>query len=223
MKKNILIITSIFLVLLVCITIQNTLAKYTSEAEINPDLKVADWLVKVNDTDITTKDEDMNVKDYNITDIHWTDLADSPYLVDVEEGYIAPGKTGSFTITLDVSGCKTAVDYEVFMDFEEVKNYIHEITGLDFEGSESTLRLIGVYKVTNSGSTLLTANDNKFTGSVLLDELNTPVKLRADIIWEFGSGDATSISSIFDTLLGSNTNNLLNVPVTVIAKQKIGV
>ena len=222
MKKNVIIISAVFLILFVCLTIQNTLAKYSSEASLNENLKVADWLVKVNDTDITTKDESSNVKNYNIDDIEWINLSDSPYVVDVEEGYIAPGKMGSFTITLDVSGCKTAVDYEVFMDFENVKKYIHDLTGLDFDGDESNLRLVGVYKVVGSTSTLLTSADGKFTGSVLLNELDTPVKLRADIIWEFGSGDQNSVSSILDTLLGSSTDNQLNVPVTVTAKQKIG-
>ncbi len=222
MRKNILILCAVFLAFVVCITIQQTLAKYTSEANINPELKIADWLVKVNGTDITTKDESNNVKEYTINDIHWIDIADSDYYVDVEEGYIAPGKMGSFSITLDASECKTAVDYEVFMNFDSIKEYIHDITGLDFEGSSSNLRLVGVYKVVDGNSTLLTSNDGVFSGSILLNELDKPVQLRADIIWEFGDSDPNSVSSVFDSLLGSGENNKLSVPVTVNVRQKIG-
>ncbi len=222
MKKNLVIVSLVFCVFVVCISVQQTLAKYSSEATANPELQVADWLVKVNGTDITTKDEESNVREYTISDINWIDLATSEYNVDVEEGYIAPGKMGSFTITIDASSCKTAVDYEVYMNFDSIQQYIHDITGLDFDDSESNLRLVGVYKVVDGRATLLSSSDGVFSGSILLDELNKPVQLRADIIWEFGDNDPNSISSIFDSLLGSGVDNQLNVPVTVTAKQKIG-
>ena len=38
MRKNILILCAVFLAFVVFITIQQTLAKYTSEANINPEL-----------------------------------------------------------------------------------------------------------------------------------------------------------------------------------------
>ena len=224
MKKNMLIVTVLFALIFACITINNTLAKYSSDVNGNANLAVADWLVKINGTDITTKDSNDEVKRYNITDIVWNDITTDEYEVDVEDGYIAPGKAGSLGITIDASGCKVAVDYEVYMDFSEIEAYIQEKIGRSFESNDATFKLVGVYLVrTGHADTLLTKNsEGKYTGSILLSDLATPVKLRADIVWSIGSSDPNATSSIFDSLLGSDTNNNLSVPVTVTVKQKIG-
>ena len=224
MKRNLIIVTLLFAVIFACITISNTLAKYTSEVNGNSNLAVADWLVKVNGTDITTKGEDGNNKRYNITDIQWNDIDLSSYEVDVETGYIAPGKAGSLGITIDASECKVAVDYEVYMDFSEIESYIQSKIGTSFDSNSSTFRLVGVYLVRSGRpDTLLTKDVNdKYTGSILLADIANPIQLRADIVWDIGSSDPNATSSIFDSLLGSDTNNELSVPVTVTVKQKIG-
>ena len=223
MKKNVFILVVVFTALFACLTIQRTLAKYTSEVNGNAQLAVADWLVKVNGTDITTKGEDDELKEYLISDIQWNDI-DAHYEVDVEEGYIAPGKAGSLGITIDASECKVAVDYEVYMNFAAVEAYVREKTGREFDSASSTFRIVGVYLVREGRpDTLLYKNsENKYVGSILLSDLDTPIKLRADIVWELGSDDPEAVSSVFDSLLGSDTNNNLNVPVTVTVKQKIG-
>ena len=223
MKKNVFILVVVFTALFACLTIQRTLAKYTSEVNGNAQIAVADWLVKVNGTDITTKGEDDKLKEYLISDIQWNDI-DAHYEVDVEEGYIAPGKAGSLGITIDASECKVAVDYEVYMNFAAVEAYVREKTGREFDSASSTFRIVGVYLVREGRpDTLLYKNsENKYVGSILLSDLDTPIKLRADIVWELGSDDPEAVSSVFDSLLGSDTNNNLNVPVTVTVKQKIG-
>jgi len=224
MKKNVFILIVVFTALFACLTIQRTLAKYTSEVSGNANLAVADWLVKVNGTDITTKGEENEMKEYAISEITWNDIDASRYEIDVEEGYIAPGKAGSFGITIDATECKVAVDYEVYMNFEAVEEYVREKTGREFDSASSTFRIEGVYLVrTGHSDSLLTKNaDGKYVGSILLSDIGTPIKLRADIRWDLGSADPEAVSSIFDSLLGSDTNNSLNVPVTVTVKQKIG-
>lgn len=224
MKKNVFILIIVFVALFACLTIQNTLAKYRSEVDGNANLAIADWLVRVNGTDITTKGEDDKLKEYAISDITWNDIDASRYEIDVEEGYIAPGKAGSLGIIIDASDCKVAVDYEVYMNFEAVEEYVREKTGMEFDSNNSTFRIVGVYLVKQgSPDTLLTKNaEDKYVGSILLNDLGTPIKLRADIVWDLGSADPEAVSSIFDSLLGSDANNSLNVPVTVTVKQKIG-
>lgn len=223
MKKNVFILIVVFTALFACLTIQRTLAKYSSEVSGNGQIAVADWLVKVNGTDITTKGEDDEIKEYAITDIEWHDI-DSVYRADVEEGYIAPGKAGSLGITIDASECKVAVDYEVYMDFDAIEEYIQNNIGSGHDISEAAFKIVGVYLVRQGRpDTLLSTNaDGKYVGSILLADIANPIKLRADIRWELGSADINATSSIFDTLLGSDTNNELNVPVTVTVKQKIG-
>ena len=223
MKKNVFILIVVFTALFACLTVQRTLAKYSSEVSGNGQIAVADWLIKVNDTDITTKDEDNRVKEYAITDIEWHEI-DNHYEVDVQEGYIAPGKAGSLGITIDASQCKVAVDYEVYMDFAAIEEYIQSNIGSEHDISEATFKIVGVYLVrTGRPDTLLTKNeDGKYVGSILLADIANPIQLRADIQWELGSTDINATSSIFDTLLGSDINNELNVPVTVTVKQKIG-
>ena len=224
MKKNVLILIVVFTALFACLTIQRTLAKYSSEVSGNGQIAIADWLVKVNGTDITTKGEDDKIKEYAITDITWNDIDAAHYEIDVEEGYIAPGKAGSLGITIDASECKVAVDYEVYMNFEAVEEYIRNNIGSGYDTSDATFKIVGVYLVRQGRpDTLLSTNaDGKYVGSILLADIANPIKLRADIRWELGSADPNATSSVFDRLLGSDTNNELNVPVTVTVKQKIG-
>ena len=106
MKKNVIILVLVFATLFACFTIQNSLAKYRSEVDANANLAIADWLVRVNGTDITTKGENNELKEYAISDITWNDIDASHYEIDVQEGYIAPGKAGSLGITIDASDCK---------------------------------------------------------------------------------------------------------------------
>ena len=110
------------------------------------------------------------------------------------------------------------------MNFEAVEEYVREKTGREFDSNNSTFRIVGVYLVKQGqADTLLTKNaEDKYVGSILLNDISTPIKLRADIVWDLGSADPTAVSSVFDSLLGSDTNNSLNVPVTVTVKQKIG-
>jgi len=224
MKKNVFILIVIFSILFACLTVQRTLAKYTSEVDSNGEIAIADWLIKVNGTDITTKGEDDKLKEYLISDITWNDIDSTHYEIDVEEGYIAPGKAGSLGITIDASECKVAVDYEVYMNFEAVEEYIRNNIGSEYSSSDATFKIVGVYLVREGKpDTLLTTDaDGKYVGSILLPDISDPIKLRADIRWELGSADPNAVSSIFDSLLGSDTNNELNVPVTVTVKQKIG-
>ncbi len=186
-KKGLLLAVVLLLVVATGSVITLTYSRYTSSATGTSTAGVAAWVVKVNDSDIVASDT------FTASDITWTS---SDY---VDDGVIAPGSTGTFTIVIDATESGVAVDYSVSIDSS------------DLTSANSNITITGV-SATNSDFSYA---NGIATGSLGLND--SAVTLTVSIAW---NDENTTAANTSDTYTGVNVNEI-SIPVTVTATQKV--
>ncbi len=157
MNKKITILVLLTLVFLVVFGAAYTYGLFHSEISDEVEADVADWVIKINNTNISNG----ITEQFTIDDFHFD--SDS----NVREGKFAPGTTGYFDLAIDASGTEVAVKYEIIIDEEQFGNDFIKLTGV-------TLL---------SGNTFQKINDSKYVGVIPLQGrvVNT---VRIGIEWE---------------------------------------
>lgn len=105
--KKIWILSSLIMILVTLYQINTTYAKYYTEASGKAEAAIGAWIVRLNNSDITTGTAEQtfvidNINTYN------TD--------NVLNGKIAPGAIGYFDIVIDATDASVAVKYEVTVE-----------------------------------------------------------------------------------------------------------
>lgn len=164
-----------------------TYARYTSSFTGTGSAQVAKWAVKVNDSVTDTFDLDLSLSAN-------TNVADNR---------IAPGRTATAQLILDLTGTEVATDYEIDLS---------GVTGLP-DGMKITS-----VKATVAGgqATELNGSNGKYTGSVALADVAKPITFDITVAWENDEANNEN-----DTTVGEAAGEL-SIPVTVTAKQHIG-
>lgn len=188
-KGMVVVVVALLLVLITGGVVTLTRSRYQSTAKGTDTVSVAPWVVKVNGTNVVENNT------FTANQITW---ADNDYISD---GYIAPGRTGSFDIVIDPTGSKVAMEYSVSVDKTQLASYPNiTITSVKL------------------GETVLTADSNgNYTGTISLAEVeaNTKKTITVTIAWENKeSNNAT------DTNYGKDAGEF-SIPVTVTVSQKI--
>jgi len=154
---------------------------------------VAVWSIKLNNVDISK----------GVTDNFVINTVTYSTNNNVEDGYIAPGRTGYFDIVVDPSGTQVSVRYDITIDLTSL-TYPDDIT----------------FSVTNPDGTSATRTAvSTYTGVIDLAQIaaGNTVTLRLTINW---ANDGTHDSA--DSSLGTTPNNKISVPVNVDIKQYLG-
>ena len=123
MKKE-RIIKLIILILILCVlylTIRSAYSRYTSKAFAVVEKGLAQWVIKVNNTDITKNYTEPT--EFVIDSFVW-DWGEGSH---VAEGKVAPGMTGTFEIEIDPTDTQVAYEYFVEIGKPEV-NLLHGTT-----------------------------------------------------------------------------------------------
>ena len=157
MNKKITILMLLTLVFLVVFGAAYTYGLFHSDISDEVEVDVADWIIKINDTNISNG----VTHQFTINDIHFD--GDS----NVREGKFAPGTTGYFDLALDASETEVAVKYEILID--------QEAFGNDFISVDSVTLV--------SGNTFQKINDSKYVGVIPLQGKVVNV-VRFNIEWE---------------------------------------
>lgn len=194
MKKNkYLWFVVIALLAITILLISKTYALLENNANGDMDVDVGSWQIKLNGVDIS----EGITQSFQINNINL--VANN----NVESGYIAPGRSGYFDITIDPSGTEVAVRYDLFIDLASTE-YPENIQ-------------ISITDLTNNNA-VLTAT-NTYTGVISLASINNneTITLRVNINWVNNSlYDAT------DTEIGEIVNNHITIPVEVSIQQYLG-
>ena len=200
--RKIWILSALIMLLITLYQINDTYAKYISEADGIVEETIGAWIVKVNDTNIATGADvekfTINALTYNSNDY-------------VLAGKIAPGLQGYFDVTIDATEASVAVRYDVTIDF----------TKLDLSDSIKFSKLTTVVDGTESETGITRTGESTYTGIVQLadieaDKTNT---LRVYLGWE---DDGTGANDEADSVLGTNKDAQVSIPVTVKASQYLG-
>ena len=190
MNKKITILMLLSLVFLVVFGAAYTYGLFHSDISDEVQADVADWVIKVNNTEVTNG----TTQQFTINDVHFE--GDS----NVREGKFAPGTTGYFDLAIDAAGTEVAVKYEIIIDEESFGNDFIKLTGV-------TLL---------SGNTFQKINDSKYVGVIPLQGRVVNI-LRIGIEWENNDNNNEQ-----DSLIGTQSNPDLEIPVTVNLIQYLG-
>lgn len=215
MNKKIKIILLILILILLVLIIRSTYSKYIAEAGAVIDKNIAQWVIKINDTDITVQKED-SVEDleegvnFEITgdDIVWESNSH------VVEGKAAPGIKGYFYLRIDPEKTQTALKYTIDFDLSKIleKNIKFRINKITEENGKQ------IHIKSETKTALSTIQRIKE-----LDEIkSTNENTRLDIIKVELEWVEDETLGKFDTKVGENIEQLLNIPVKVDVIQYTG-
>lgn len=199
MKKNrtkkILWITAIFFAFIAATYIINeSYALLQTIASGNAETNTGSWTIKLNEKNISNG----VTESFTLNNIIYDESDEN-----IENGYIAPGKSGYFDIILDPSGTDVAISYEINVRLDEC-DYPDNIK-LSVENTSAD------GKIGQDGNT--------FKGLISLDDIksNKTITLKLTLIWENNEEFNES-----DTNLGIEEANKLKIPITVTLNQYHG-
>lgn len=194
MKRNYkspLLTLTIILFLLTVYTIAHTFAVFESEAELETELNIAKWNIKVNNELVTGSTN------------HTFSIEDDYLSVEqnnkVIEKKIAPGTEGNFDIEIFPDGTQVSLRFDVFIDTSQVTN--------------SKIKVNNIVSLTN-GVTMIRTSDKVFTGVLPLADIQAGKTALLRVTFEWINSDDSEDMKV-DTNLALSETAKLEIPVTV--------
>lgn len=170
-SKKIIVIQIIYCIFVIClIFITKTYSKYTSFSEGEKLFEVANWAVKIQNIDITQKQE------YNI-DI----LLNTDENIYVEKGKVAPGITANGTFTLDTSNSEVAIKYIITPG----KIMYNEEEFSDFK-----------IKMIKANNKILECENGEYTSLIDLENVNELIEFIIVVEWQSNNDIEDTIKGI---------------------------
>lgn len=205
-KKKKTLILIVILVILVLI-LRATYSKYTNEASAMVKERIGQWVIKINDQDITE-----DIKEFVISDFTW-DWANAPH---VKEPKVAPGMTGNFNLKIDPTGSDVSIKYTITID----EAALRKIADIDLEITGVTL---------NGEKQILSKDEN---GNIVIEEIKKLEQIKSEneadridnlnieVTWQ---NDDTEEKNKKDSIVGSVANTKITMPIKVNVIQYTGV
>lgn len=199
--KKVWILSAILMMIITCYEIGNTYAKYVATAYGITKGDVGAWVVKVNDTIISTGTEE---QEFTIDELQYGSN------VYVAEGKIAPGTLGYFELEIDATEASVAVTYDVELDLSALTE------------SSDSIKLAKIAKIvdgTETTSGIGQKGENTYTGIISLEDIENgkTTLLRVYIEWENVEDNNEQ-----DSEVGATANSTLSIPIKVKASQYQG-
>lgn len=200
--RKIWILSALIMLLVTVYQINSTYAKYFTKAEGIVEETIGAWVVKINGTNIATGTD---LQSFTINDLTYNS---NDYVL---VGKIAPGLLGYFDIEIDATEASVAVRYDVTIDF----------SSLNLSDSIKFTKLVRVVDGTESEEGITKTAESTYTGVVSLSDIETGKTntIRVYLGWE---DDGTGTSDEEDSILGTNKDAQVSIPVTVKASQYLG-
>lgn len=192
-KKFFILIISIIVIILIY-EIIHIYAVFYSELEANVKFTNGTWNINVNGTQISKGVE----TEFVIDKISTTENEH------VKNNKLAPGSSGSFSISINPENTDVSVIYNITLNTEKL--------------TDTKLSIIEI-KETQVGNTLTQTDENTYTGIIPLEDVKkgTTNKIEMTVQWIDDENNNEN-----DTKLGTVYNSKLEIPVTVHVSQYIG-
>lgn len=214
MNKKIRIVILIAILILLALIIQSTYSKYTSKSTGTINRDTADWIIKINDKDITIPDENGQVGIFEIEDFTW-DWDSAP---NVKPPKVAPGMSGFFKLKIDPTGTQVSIKYTITIDDSKIAEMLAGIgvTGEDL-ANRINLKITGIKE---NGVEIELPRDDQ--GNIVIskikelediqsnDETDRIDELEIKVTWEDNEAN-----NDIDSKIGSVPNNVIKLPILV--------
>lgn len=199
MKKNktkkILWVTAVFFAFIALILIINeSYALLQTISSGSAEVKTGSWTIKLNEKNISNG----ITETFTLNNMIYDESNEN-----IENGYIAPGKSGYFDIVLDPSGTDVAISYEINVRLDECAYPNNIKLSVENTSTDGGVEVIG----------------NTFKGLISLNDIknNKTITLKLTLIWENNEEFNES-----DTKLGTIEANKLKIPITITLNQYQG-
>ena len=190
MNKKILILGLLSFLVLFIFGIASTFGLFHSKVDGDVNTDVAKWNILINDTNISDGVTDKFV----INDLAYSDTTNK------KPGTIAPGTSGTFSLTLDATDTQVSVIYTIEVD--------------DSKFGNEMLKIAKVEKVAGSGD-FQEVTDGIYQGII---PYNAKSKVTIDFTITWINDEA---NNEIDSEIGTRENPDLEIPVVVTATQYV--
>lgn len=239
-KKKILILIAILII--VVLIIMATYSKYYNEANAVVQEKIGQWVIKVNDVDITG-----STQEFTISDFTW-DWSSTPH---VKSPKVAPGMTGSFSLNVDPTGTDVSVKYTFTIDesaLTKLADINLKVTGITLNGTALTITEEDSSDDENTNSTeteseestaestvksypLVVRKSENNSDNIVIEQVKKLETIKSEtesdrvdnwkieVTWE---NEDTDESNKEDSIVGSVANTTISMPVTIDVIQYTG-
>ena len=190
MRKQLWIIVAISFII-TSFLITNTFALFESESEGETQLGIAKWNIDVNNNNITS----------GVTESFTIDTFTYTPSNNIEDNYIAPGRSGYFELTIDPNDTEVAIRYDIEFDVATYQDNLGY-----------TVSALG-------GNTAIKTGPQTYSGVITLAQIasNDVITIRINIDWldvpEFNESD---------TELGTTMDNKIEFPIQIHLEQYLG-
>lgn len=191
-RKKIGALIVLSLLLLIVFVASYSYSLFESSIQGETEATIADWLIKVNNTLISTGQTEY----FSINDIHYTKTN-----ANVRQGKFAPGINGYYDISIDTRDTQVAVEYDIYVDDFESENF--KVTDIDLMQGSSNFTKI---------------NNKEFKGIIPLGSRVNQI-LRIYLEWtDYNTPEANAA----DSAMGTKENPNVEIPITLHFIQYIG-
>lgn len=184
MKKKVILLV-VLSILLCLFFVQESFAKYITEANETANMSIARWKILVNNEDI----RDENTVNAVINPVF-------PGNDNIAENIIAPTSEGYFDLVIDAREADVSFKYKITMSVNE---------------NSSVRDLVATKYVINDGEEITLDSDNQVIENTVLHRDNTgTINIRVYILWNDGEG--ASMDNSEDTSATTSSNSaMMNV------------
>ena len=223
MKRKYKLLILILIIFLLIIIIRSTYSKYTNKAVAAITKPIGQWVIKVNNTDITEVDDEGEPANQTFV----IDTFDWDTTTHVVDNKIAPGRGGSFDIVIDPTDTQVSFNYTI-----TINNPVLKTTGTT-EATDDDIVAYITGATAADGKTITFSRDSATGISTItrmkpLSEISSETSsIRLDTIHvEFEwpniveSGEETNNDA--DTRIAESNNNKISFPVNFWAIQYVG-
>ena len=208
------IVILIAILILLALIIQSTYSKYTNKAVGTINETTADWVIKINDKDITIPDENGEIGVFEIEDFTW-DWESAP---NVKPPKVAPGMSGYFKLKVDPTGTQVSVKYTITIDDSKIAEMLAGIgvTGEDL-ADRINLKITGIKEngvdielPRDDGGNIVISKIKELEDIQSNNETDRIDELEIKVTWEDNEAN-----NDIDSKIGSVPNNVIKLPIKV--------
>ncbi len=191
-RKKITTLIVLSLLLLIVFVASYSYSLFESNISGQTEASVADWLIKVNNTLISTG----QTETFTVDEIHYTKTSDK-----IRQGKFAPGISGYYDIEIDSRDTEVAIEYNITVDDFDSENF--KVKNIDLMQGSSNFTKI---------------SDKEFSGVIPLKSRTNQV-LRVYLEWkDLNTPEANEA----DSAMGTKENPNVEIPITLHFIQYIG-
>lgn len=191
-RKRISALIVLSLLLLIVFVVSYSYSLFESSIEGTTNATVADWLIKVNNSLISTG----QTETFSVNDIHYTKTNSN-----VRSGKFAPGINGYYDIEIDTRDTQVSVEYDIYVDDFESENF--KVKDIDLvQGSSSFTKV----------------SEKEFIGIIPYGTRVNQI-LRIYLEWkDYNTPEANEA----DSAMGTKENPNVEIPITLHFIQYLG-